>query len=651
MNRLVELLRPVVDVVRRLCAWLDARPRLRQRILELARRGDEQLVTFSDDRQLLHAAAPGPVTASPAERTISGLIVPFGKPGHTSGGLLTFGPGSLRWGDPKRVKLLVEHDQRESVGYATELRETPEGVMGTFHVPEGPEGDRALSQAANGVRDGFSVGVMLDAATTTNLRRNAAQGKPTKGSGELRENSLVSVPAFIDAAVQNVAASTGQNSLVVSAWADSIEKGNSMECSTCGLVHPNGVTSCEQARAQVTASGGQGTTTANGSTTTDQGANATAGANQTGPGSSSGQGGQQATAGAAGDRGSANGPAVVTAAAGNAFVTDEASVYTFSGSGESLVRDAWRARMEGDNEAADRVRRFNTQLTEGNTSSVQALMTAAVETTSGDAAAVVPTLHRPDLMRAMIDRARPVISRVTSIPISDATPFNIPDVGDFDGVADHTEGTAHAAEGDLAITGTPVQPRAMSGAYRISRELVDASNPALDRIAVRKMVKDYRGKSEAKMVAALLAGGVDALNVTTIALLRTQLLTFINDDDEGADFVALSPDLLNTLADDVDGTGRPMLPAVGPMNAAGTWKPGGTGSTVENAELVRASKVTAAQGAIVRSEGALWFESPTQTFSFSEVEGPGVLKLALWGYTAAAVPDAEDVLVISSASV
>lgn len=343
-------------------------------------------------------------------------------------------------------------------------------------------------------------------------------------------------------------------------------------------------------------------------------------------------------------------PAVVAAAAGNATyaVGAEAPVYAFSGGGASIVRDAFYARTESDAEAADRIRRFNAQVSDGNPLALAALVTAAVETTT-TAPDVVPTLHRPDLMRAMIDRARPVISRVTNIPISNATPFNIPDVGEFSGVAEHVEGTAHAAEGDLALSGTPVQPRATSGAYRISRELVDASNPALDRIALRKMVKDYRGLSEAKMVAAIMAADASpTLSVSTVLGLRSALLGFINDDDEGADFVACSPDFLTTLSADVDGTGRPHLPMVGPMNAVGTWKPGGTGSTVENAELVRASKVTATKAAAVRSEGALWFESPVQQFSFSEVEGPGVVKLALWGYTAAAVPDSADVMVVDS---
>ena len=130
--------------------------------------------------------------------------------------------------------------------------------------------------------------------------------------------------------------------------------------------------------------------------------------------------------------------------------------------------------------------------------------------------------------------------------------------------------------------------------------------------------------------------------------LKAQLLASTNDDDEGADFVACSPDFLTALGNDVDGTGRPHLPAVGPMNAVGTWKPGGTGTTVENAELVRAAKVAASKAVIVRPEGVLWFESGVQQFSFSEVEGPGVVKLALWGYTAAAVPDSADVRVLDT---
>lgn len=600
----------------------------------LASRVDDNLATFSDSPSLLVAAAPGPVTASPAERTISGLIVPFGPAGATSGGLLTFSAGSLRWSEPRRVKLLVEHDQGRSVGFATSIEERPEGLWATFSVPEGPEGDQVLTQAANGVRDAFSVGVMLDASVQTNLRR-ATNGAPVKGTGELRETSMVSVPAFDSARVESVAASIDAPNLVVSGWADANERNTMTEAQRrrlAALLAQASLTQDEAAERDtlqgLATAAGITVTAAAPSTDTTSTTTTTAAATSTGAPAPSG-------------------PQVVAAAAGNAYVEAEASIYTFGGGGHSLVRDAFYARAEGDAEAADRIRRFNAQVADGNPASVQALATAAAETTT-TAPDVVPTLHRPDLMRAMIDRARPVISRVPNIPITSATPFNIPEVGDFTGVAEHVEGTAHAAEGDLAVTGSPVQPRATSGAYRISRELVDASNPALDRIALRKMVKDYRGLSESKMVAALIAAdtAADVLSVSTVMGLRAQLLAFINDDDEGADFVACSPDFLSTLGADVDGTGRPHLPVVGPMNALGTWKPGGTGSTVENAELVRAARVTASKAIIVRSEGALWFESPVQQFSFSEVEGPGIIKLALWAYTAAAVPDSADVRVL-----
>lgn len=576
----------------------------------------------------LRAAAPGPIVASPSARTIEGIVVPYGPAGATSGGRVTFAAGSLRISDPKRVKLLIEHDQGRSIGYGVEFAERPEGLWGRFHVPEGAEGDQALAQAANGVRDAFSVGVQLDASVAANLRRAAANGAAVKGTGDLRETSLVSVPAFDAARVESVAAS-GDSTLVVSAWADPTERNTAMKCDKCGTVHPAGVVECS-------------TTTASTTTTGGAAAPETLAASPTAAAS-----GTLSTSGGASDSSADERPQVVRANYGEvATVTAEPSTYSLDGQGASLVRDAWAARMDSDSDAAARVRRFNSELVDGNAPSVQAFLTAAVETgaTTDPQASVVPTLHRPDLMRRMIDRARPIIARLDTIPINSATPFSIPEVGDFVGVGDHVEGTAHVAEGDLALDGALVRPKASSGAYRISRELVDSSNPALDRIALRKMVKDYRRHTEGKAAAAIETIAVTVGSVTTVMSLRSALLGFVNDDDEGADFVAASPDLLTTLAEDVDGTGRPHLPTVGPMNAVGTWKPGGTGTTVENAELVRAGRVAAGTGAIVRAEGVYWFESPVQQFTFSEVEGPGIVKLALWGYSAAAIPDAADVL-------
>src|SRR5690606_35508235 len=47
--------------------------------------------------------------------------------------------------------------------------------------------------------------------------------------------------------------------------------------------------------------------------------------------------------------------------AGRAVVQREAPIYLMNGHGPSLVRDSWKARTEGDHEAAERLRKFARQ--------------------------------------------------------------------------------------------------------------------------------------------------------------------------------------------------------------------------------------------------------------------------------------------------
>lgn len=141
-------------------------------------------------------------------RTITGLIVPTGGVvGQTSAGPTRFAQGSLTWDDPRRVKLLREHQHADALGYATALWWEATGLWGTFYLPpstdpaEEASRQRALADARDGVRDGLSVGASALVATY------ADDGVLDVTRGALRETSLVSVPAFDASRVSAVVAS------------------------------------------------------------------------------------------------------------------------------------------------------------------------------------------------------------------------------------------------------------------------------------------------------------------------------------------------------------------------------------------------------------------------------------------------------------
>jgi HK97 family phage prohead protease len=598
--------------------------------------------------QLLVAAA-GPVSSDDAARTITGRLVPYGQVGSTNMGRFTFAAGSITVpDDPSEVKLLVEHDQVHSVGYATALEERPDGLWGTFHVPAGdPEGDLALRRAANRVRNAFSVGVDLDSATLETARRSR-DGKPVAARGALRETSLVSVPAFQGARVTDVAASSSH--LVVAAWSD-LNPSNGrtpMFCTHCGqAAHPNG-TPCPtlQAAGITTQTAAAPPTQAPAPVVThDQLQAAIAGL----LGVPEAQAQAQAP----------ETPAAVPAAAGQARatastqVTAEPPTYTFGGDGPGFIRDAWLARTEGNAEAAARLSKFGQELQDGGpvvsrmieAAGGRQLLTAAVETTSTAPQIQEGETFRPDLLVRAIDRGRPMFSAMRNVRLTNATPFRVPVEGEFTGVGAHTEGTAHVAEGDLALDSTMVEPGAISGAYRFTRELADSTNPAIDGIALRAMLRDYRRGSEAMVAAALAvkADGVTAKEfadelVDTGQELRAQVIAHaLANDTIPAEFGFLGGTAYELFANLEASDGRPYFPPVNPHNAAGTSDARRLSLSVDNTPLTASTGIDTAHGYLVNEDDVLVGESGILSFRFDQPEGPGIIKLALWGYQVAHV--------------
>lgn len=643
-------------------------------------------------RRLQMVTANGTVGVDHAARTISGLVVPFGLAGHTSSGRLTWASGAdLRISSPRRVKLLREHDQTDSLGAGVtfealtaaevDARMTaagldPLGVPGlwaTFAVAPGPNGDRALAEAESGVRDAFSVGVELDDATLTALASRQGH-EPIAAAGQLREVSLVSVPAYDDARVAAGA------QLTVSAW-EHIATAATPSSPAAPTTERNTTTMSPEQQArllelQTRSQGGETLTDAEQQELDALQALAAVYPPTGGtPPPAEPAAASTAVTTAAGTA-TASGPTVIPAVAGTARTTSEPSVYAFAGAeGNSIVTDLLRAHLRGDGEAGERVARFNAQLAGGNPGAVQAFVTAAATRTDIDGAGTdlpsmfQPNPNRPDLMRALVDVKRPFISRLNTVPITNAQPFSIPEVGEFTGVGPHTEGTPHRAAGTLTLGGDTVTPTATSGAWEASRELIDASNPVLDQIAARAMLRDYQRQTEGKIVTLLAARAAQAgavlYGVDTLIDLRTALIDFVNDDEEAADLVGISKALLKDFGAELDDVSRPQLPFVGPANAQGTIQAGFVNLSVDGVDVFRAARldaglaaadpsdgpvVGAKNGVMARSEGILWCESNVLQFRFDEVLGPGVIKLALWAYSGAAILDTADVKIISAAA-
>ena len=143
------------------------------------------------------------ITAADVEsRTLTGRIVTWGEEGNTSAGRTVFSKDSIAFG--KNVKLLLEHELTRPIGKMVSAEVTDTGIEAKFKISNTSAGSDALVEAAEGLRDGFSVGVKLNEWANQD-------GAMVISSAKLIEVSLVTEPAIDSARVAEVAASEEEN--------------------------------------------------------------------------------------------------------------------------------------------------------------------------------------------------------------------------------------------------------------------------------------------------------------------------------------------------------------------------------------------------------------------------------------------------------
>ena len=185
-----------------------------------------------------------PITLTAADtqtRTLTGRIVTWGEEGFTSAGKTVFAQDSITI--PKNVKLLLEHDRTRPIGKLTSYEVTPQGIDASFKIAGTIAGDDSLLEAAEGLRDGFSVGIKLNQWDTKD-------GTMVISSSQMIETSLVTDPAIDSARVTEVAAT--ETEISESTDSDSKPEGEDLVSETA----PESVTTeaVEAAKSEVTVS-------------------------------------------------------------------------------------------------------------------------------------------------------------------------------------------------------------------------------------------------------------------------------------------------------------------------------------------------------------------------------------------------------------
>lgn len=106
----------------------------------------------------LTLTSPALLAADTETRTLRGVAIPYGVYGNTSAGRLCVDAGAVNIpANLRAVKLFTEHGRTTPTGFTVEATDSPDALETAFAVARTPDGDRALLEASEGVRDGLSV--------------------------------------------------------------------------------------------------------------------------------------------------------------------------------------------------------------------------------------------------------------------------------------------------------------------------------------------------------------------------------------------------------------------------------------------------------------------------------------------------------------
>jgi HK97 family phage major capsid protein len=485
--------------------------------------------------------------------------------------------------------MLNDHDNAQAIGRGVSLVSTDLGLEVKFRIARGAEGDKALALAADGVRDGLSVGIDF---TDDGFEMDGDVYSVRQAA--LREVTLTAMPAYDDARVTSVAASQDG-------------KDTGMHCTTCGQIHAPGVVEC----ASATAPAGLNLDSISQAIT----------------------------------NGFANLPQrEIVPATGSGIAVREEAPYRIDRRGNVASGGKFEFSTDvingakGDKDAETRALSFMAEH-----------LGFDVDTTDG--AALTPNRNRPDLYVDQREYRTPLWDRVNRGTLADNTPFVLPKFSSSSGlVANHTEGVEPTA-GAFAATSQTITPLAVSGKVEITRELWDrGGNPQVSSIIWRQMTRAYMEALEAYVVTVLDAASPTGITLTTAAaddaladLLQAAFvdLQYVRGGFAFDTFVT-QIDLYKKLALAEDSTGRPLFPMLGPTNTNGQARPLWGSLDVGGIEAIpswalAATGVVAASSYLFDRYAVNFWASAPQRLEFQY--RVAYVDLAIWGYKAGAITD------------
>lgn len=312
-----------------------------------------------------------------------------------------------------------------------------------------------------------------------------------------------------------------------------------------------------------------------------------------------------------------------------ARVTRSELIYTRE-SEHRFLRDGLRAAA-GDMEAMGRLGRHYAILEDV---AHRAVLSTGI-------AGAYPTEYLPGLLTERVAKGRVAGSFFNRIPVSDARTRTFPRVTTSTTVAKQSAEGTNVAASNFATTAVNSTPDMYQGTVDVSRQTIDGGDPDAERMILDDLTEAYMQSSESAIVTAILAGATAGPNTLTAAtphvgvigaIVKYQSLRFLP-----AEGVLLPPAAYEGLLQQLDTTGRALVPYLGPTNAEGTAAAGAAGASVLGVPVYLLWTAAATEALIARRADAHYYESSIAQFRYEQVGGPGLIRIGLWAYLSAVV--------------
>jgi hypothetical protein len=214
------------------------------------------------------------------------------------------------------------------------------------------------------------------------------------------------------------------------------------------------------------------------------------------------------------------------------------------------------------------------------------------------------------------------------------------------------EGVNPAAS-DFATTAVTVTPLIYGAETVVSRQALDGSNPAAEAMVMQDMMEAYAQASEAIIVAAVEAGstasGTAITAATPFAGLLGNIVKYASTRFNPAQGQFVPAALFAVAATQLSaGDGRPLIPAINPVNADGQLS-GQLGYSMLGAAGAMSYGSTVNVVVTARKSDFVIFESPIARFSYDAVTGPAGVRIGLWAYLGVGVRNVGGSLKVTAA--